>query len=714
MPVLEKKHQKKKSHVGIDIENDCSQSHRSKKKKRKREHVEKQGEGEVFVHKKVKRKKMEIVEAVDTSIPHSHVNQNQIVALENVKNHTKHKKNKKKSKDVDVSKLDSKMESMEQKKELGIHKSGHHGKNKDLGRFEPKRESSKEAIGPPKKKTKKKEKEIKEIKLEELVEEKHKKKKKKKNKKKRIKNEMGLEETFGEFEVEKEKEGRKNKGDRKNEKNQEDKVEVKTEVVCEIDNVCEKEEKKKKKKQKKKKEGEQEFEMSKLPKKELTNNEVTKKKVQNSTNGSDDESCDITVDLNLCLSSASSDEENSQTFENLMISVQKKKQAKVIKNKIFDIKEAKNKNPSTMEGQANSNEKETKFSSGRKNKETQKVIQETAKKSKIETKKKTYRQPVQIKRNENSNNELLLKWKLTPADLDFLKKQGITWEKGRWSKEEIQLLEANIEKAVAHTGLSHKEFFEKLMGKKGKVRDERFTDIYRMFVQGINRPLKVVFEKVMRTYDPYNNKGNWTAKEEKQLLELYQKHGNQWAEIGENMKRSKFAIAHKIRRLVNFSSNGDFAEIPSTIISRKWKTEEVYRLQEAISKVLDDKKGQNANSGQSSEVMFNWEAIASEVKTRSSESCRTKWIYDLSLRDKASGKKLEWNRENTGLLISNLIETGVTLEKKIDWDTIVEKLQLPVSGPFLKLRWKSLKVMIPNCREKSLNEQLSWLEQKYL
>lgn len=90
---------------------------------------------------------------------------------------------------------------------------------------------------------------------------------------------------------------------------------------------------------------------------------------------------------------------------------------------------------------------------------------------------------------------------------------GQQWKQGQWSKDEVELLQANINDYCKGHGINDPTEIIFEMSK-----DER-KDFYRTVAKGLQRPLFSVYRRVIRMYDQKNHVGKYTQEELSKLRE---------------------------------------------------------------------------------------------------------------------------------------------------------------------------------------------------
>ena len=309
--------------------------------------------------------------------------------------------------------------------------------------------------------------------------------------------------------------------------------------------------------------------------------------------------------------------------------------------------------------------------------------------------------------------EYQLKWQLSAKDKEELKKQGIVFEVGIWRIEEVKKLEENFESLVEQTGRAPKELLELIYDKSAqakKIRGE--LCLYHTLLDGINRPIKHVHSKLKKMWNPDHFKGKWSKAEEETLLSLQKKHGNDWLEIGQKMGRSRQSVSHKFSRLSSSEVTNGSKDTINASKTRAWSSEEVTRLREAIAPFVGE---DSEISDKVSEIskQIDWNRVSQAVKTRHSESCRIKWVYDLSWRATGDHGRI-WTMKESVLLIKALCKCDKQYDKDIDWDKMRKDLQFPGNVSVMRRKWRSLRQKVPDYQQLSFAQHLQWLLDNYV
>uniref|UniRef100_A0A8C4NCY5 Cyclin-D-binding Myb-like transcription factor 1 n=1 Tax=Eptatretus burgeri TaxID=7764 RepID=A0A8C4NCY5_EPTBU len=246
---------------------------------------------------------------------------------------------------------------------------------------------------------------------------------------------------------------------------------------------------------------------------------------------------------------------------------------------------------------------------------------------------------------------------------------GHKWKQGMWSKEETEILKANIDNFLKSNNIrdATEVIFE-------TPKDER-KDFYRSIARGLNRPLFAVYRRVLRLYDNRNHVGKYSSLEIKQLKELRMKHGNDWAAIGAALGRSASSVKDRCRLMKDTCNTG------------KWAVEEERRLASVVHEMTGTPPGTTVTQG------VCWAEVAEQVRTRSEKQCRSKWLNYLNW--KQSGGR-EWSKDDDVNLILRIAELQPSEESQISWEKLAAGWSSVRSPQWLHSKWWSLKRQVTN------------------
>lgn len=285
------------------------------------------------------------------------------------------------------------------------------------------------------------------------------------------------------------------------------------------------------------------------------------------------------------------------------------------------------------------------------------------------------------------NSDISQAWFTTRDEKDALHSKGATWKQGQWTKEEVDILQENINRYCAERNIIDPTHIIFEMSK-----DER-KDFYRCIARGLQRPLFSVYRRVTRMYDQKNHIGKYTPDEINKLKELRSKFGNDWASIGSALGRSASSVKDKFRLMKETCNSG------------KWLREEEKRLAAAVYDLAGVKPGENVTTG------LSWALVAERVSTRSEKQCRTKWLNYLNWKQKGG---TEWTREDDINLVLKISNLDVNNDTEIDWNDLASNWPSVRSPQWLRGKWWSLKRHCTEYQNMEFKDLLEYLKNVHL
>ncbi|XP_022099357.1 cyclin-D-binding Myb-like transcription factor 1 isoform X2 [Acanthaster planci] len=280
-----------------------------------------------------------------------------------------------------------------------------------------------------------------------------------------------------------------------------------------------------------------------------------------------------------------------------------------------------------------------------------------------------------VPHEEVSIDPVTQSWFTSRDSKDNLSKKGHKWKQGMWSKEEVDILERNIEEylKIRKLGDAVSVIFQ--------MSKEERKDFYRSIAKGLQRPLFAVYRRVIRMYDSKNHVGKYTAEDIKKLKELRAKYGNEWCAIGAEMGRSASSVKDKVRLLKDHCQQG------------KWTLNEEQMLTEAVYSLSKAAPGESITTG------ISWSQVAAKVPTRTEKQCRAKWLNYLNWKH-AGGT--EWTKDDDNKLLERLLESDAENDSQVNWDELAKNWRSVRSPQWLRSKWWMLKRHIPGHEEMSL------------
>ncbi|XP_071806083.1 cyclin-D-binding Myb-like transcription factor 1 isoform X2 [Asterias amurensis] len=273
-------------------------------------------------------------------------------------------------------------------------------------------------------------------------------------------------------------------------------------------------------------------------------------------------------------------------------------------------------------------------------------------------------------------------WFTSRDSKDNLSKKGHKWKQGMWSKEEVDILERNIEEylKIRKLGDAVSVIFQ--------MSKEERKDFYRFIAKGLQRPLFAVYRRVIRMYDSKNHVGKYTPEDIQKLKELRVKYGNEWCAIGAEMGRSAASVKDKVRLLKDRCHQG------------KWTINEEQMLSEAVYSMSKAAPGENITTG------ISWSQVAAKVPTRTEKQCRAKWLNYLNWKHSGG---TEWTKEDDNILLDRLADTGAQNDSQVNWEELAKNWSSVRSPQWLRSKWWMLKRHIPGHDVMSLNTLIEHL-----
>ncbi|XP_028664400.2 transcription termination factor 1-like isoform X2 [Erpetoichthys calabaricus] len=299
--------------------------------------------------------------------------------------------------------------------------------------------------------------------------------------------------------------------------------------------------------------------------------------------------------------------------------------------------------------------------------------------------------------------------------------KGISIRSGKFSKEENERLQANVNEFMKTTGISDAEkLFYPLR------YPEEFTDIRKLkkehkFIvcigEGIPRPSQVIYDRGRKMFDSLSYKGKFTKQETDDLVRYHNLHGNNWSKIAPLIGRSEHSLNRKWSRIKKHSS-GQWSYSERKCLIKAVKSQLTNKLNE--SSVEDKGQEQVAslklnklNSITREDLYRNisWETVASTVKTRTSLQCRNKWLCLLRFkmtrdRDVCYGIKGIQARIN---IIQILYEKNLKDHSEINWEELADVIG-DVPPSYVQNKFSRLKTTkVPDYSKKTFPEVINHL-----
>ncbi|EDV28011.1 uncharacterized protein TRIADDRAFT_53144 [Trichoplax adhaerens] len=286
-------------------------------------------------------------------------------------------------------------------------------------------------------------------------------------------------------------------------------------------------------------------------------------------------------------------------------------------------------------------------------------------------------------------------WRISKEKMKDLEEKGISVMNGKWTREENELIEANINRYMKEYGIQDRE---KLLFCNRKDAPTSKAEMYRYFAQGICRELHAAYRHILRIYHPSYGKPI-SSEEMVQLHSLYAIHGNDWKTIAKAIGQSNIWVEHKIRYLEQKSMACN---------TGKWSKDEDNKLRSIVLKHTEN------NSGP---CRIPWSQVAKDLGTRNANQCRSRWLFSNQNATNCdnNGKVRKWGYFDTAKLIFRISELNRTSENDIDWATIAKNWPWSCTSEALAFKWTRIRAKVPKDNQRNLTEILNWLrESDYL
>jgi len=254
---------------------------------------------------------------------------------------------------------------------------------------------------------------------------------------------------------------------------------------------------------------------------------------------------------------------------------------------------------------------------------------------------------------------------------------GRRYKKGKFTEPELVVLRQGVADLLSEKGVSQERFLETFFFQKGRskqvYRDEsgQFGDFFVRLAQKLpGRPVINVYHCLRRLYHPGNRKGRWSEDDDRQLRNLFNTHGPDWAQIGLELGRSGMSCRDRFRQTRTAVNKGF------------WSDTEIEALRQAVED-LTPKEGTPV-----------WELVAERVATRSSLQCIIKWGQLQTAAANNASHRPPFARGDDLELVERIQGLGVSHETEISWRDLASapfKSGTVFDREMLRRRWNVLK-----------------------
>lgn len=241
-----------------------------------------------------------------------------------------------------------------------------------------------------------------------------------------------------------------------------------------------------------------------------------------------------------------------------------------------------------------------------------------------------------------------------------------------------------------------------------------------------------IYKHVRRKYHIFEQRGKWTAQEDRELARLCIEKEGQWSEIGKSLGRMPEDCRDRWRNYVKCGSNR---------ASNKWSPEEEELLKRVITEMLgearrshqaytsdvlirdsDDEEDEHISDGQKNDDQggneadkksnnkptfkdaINWTVVSERMGgTRSRIQCRYKW--NKLVKKEAIAKIQSIAEGDKRWILEKLRDLGFTEDSQVDWEELAAlKPGVKWTGTELKLCYERMRSGIRYYKQKSINE----------
>ncbi|KAI0814175.1 hypothetical protein GGR55DRAFT_676309 [Xylaria sp. FL0064] len=243
------------------------------------------------------------------------------------------------------------------------------------------------------------------------------------------------------------------------------------------------------------------------------------------------------------------------------------------------------------------------------------------------------------------------------------------------------------------------------------------------------RSRQKVINQTRRRFHNFVARGTWTAEQDKELREMYEQYGNQYALIGQLINRHPEDIRDRVR---NYVICGDKQR------RDQWSQEETDRLvaivQQAIAEIHQQRVKRGVQDSRPVEEDVNWQLVSQGMeRTRSRLQCISKWkaikpqlagggldgeaIPLHQIIEQARETATTMSYRNRFLIIKGILQTGANADSRIPWLKLRNELRNEPGGewtrPPLMVVWFRLRRTLPGWPSLNVKETCTLLMQNF-
>lgn len=313
---------------------------------------------------------------------------------------------------------------------------------------------------------------------------------------------------------------------------------------------------------------------------------------------------------------------------------------------------------------------------------------------------------------------------------------------GPWTTEELSALGHVVDQFRRAYDMTQSEV-NAMIHQRPEMTNPMHKDFWDSAVAAIpRRTKKQIVERTRRLYNNFVGRGRWDDEQKKELHELFEKHGNKFAEIASLVNRDQKDVR-------------DYWRNQYVVLEHQrkwyWKPEETERLKQAVEEALAKIRIDRENNDQfrprprakgfDDESLLDWQQISSAIGlTRNRQQCKWKWQ---ELKDKGDAgaendhlpevprqpraingvsETLANAREDYRVmsvddqlqLVEAIHDSSATRDSKIKWKSLVdEQFRAKWRRPTLKLVWFRLRKTVPDHEDQDVQSNARYLINYY-
>ncbi|QLL32157.1 hypothetical protein HG536_0C03260 [Torulaspora globosa] len=239
-----------------------------------------------------------------------------------------------------------------------------------------------------------------------------------------------------------------------------------------------------------------------------------------------------------------------------------------------------------------------------------------------------------------------------------------------------------------------------------------------------------IYKHVRRKYHIFEQRGKWTAQEDRDLARLCVEKEGQWSEVGKALGRMPEDCRDRWRNYVKCGANRasnkwsqDEEELLKRVIAEMLKeSERNYEARNSSELVHDSDHADDSNDDQKSSILnggkgrkpsnkpsfkdaINWTVVSERMGgTRSRIQCRYKW--NKIVKKEAIAKIQSITEHDKLWILEKLRDLGFTEDSQVDWEELaaLKPGTTTWTGTELKLCYERMRSGVRYYKQKSINE----------